>query len=207
MRWLVFAAACALVASACSLDMSGIGATASVDDGGMSIPPGDDASSIDDSETPGSDGPSSSDGPVTTDSSDGAVHLEASPDDGATDAPVMEAGIPTVCDEDGDGYKAMTPGCGGTDCCDTDAHVHPGQTAFFTTAGACGSFDYDCSGKITPEYGAASCSWSSFSCSGQGFAAPIPSCGDFGMFTSCSIPWYDPFTCDGSDAPQAQACN
>jgi hypothetical protein len=35
-----------------------------------------------------------------------------------------------------------------TDCCDTDANAHTGQTAFFTTPDACTTpaYDYDCSG-------------------------------------------------------------
>jgi hypothetical protein len=124
-----------------------------------------------------------------------------SPGDAVTDAP------PAVgCDEDGDGYLAMGTACGGTDCCDQDAHVHPGQTSYFTMPGACGGYDYDCDGKESPEYGAASCQWSGFSCSGDGFAPPVPGCGDNGTFTSCSVPWYDVFSCSSSNAQQAQGC-
>ena len=45
-----------------------------------------------------------------------------------------------------------------TDCCDSDANAHPGQTAFFGTQDACGSsqvpdgYDYNCDGKDTLEY-------------------------------------------------------
>jgi hypothetical protein len=34
------------------------------------------------------------------------------------------------------------------DCCDTDASAHPGQTAFFSSADACGSWDFDCDGTL-----------------------------------------------------------
>jgi hypothetical protein len=59
-------------------------------------------------------------------------------------------------DGDGDGYGVGVglSQCGTTpptgyankagDCCDSDVNVHPGQTAYFTTATACGGFDYNC---------------------------------------------------------------
>ena len=122
------------------------------------------------------------------------------------DASQEATGPGSVCDVDGDGYLAMGTACGGTDCCDTDAHVHPGQTSFFTKPGACGGYDYNCDGQETPEYGATNCQWDTFSCNGDGFAAPIPGCGVFGTFTSCSIPWYDVLECTGSNAQQAQGC-
>jgi hypothetical protein len=65
-------------------------------------------------------------------------------------------------DHDGDGFgnvNAATQACtrptgyvaNNTDCCDTDAHAFPGQTAYFTVADACGSYDYNCDGLATPE--------------------------------------------------------
>jgi hypothetical protein len=66
-------------------------------------------------------------------------------------------------DGDGDGYgtTAAVQQCGTTvptgyanksgDCCDSDANAHPGQTAYFTTADACGSFDYNCDGQETKQ--------------------------------------------------------
>lgn len=66
-------------------------------------------------------------------------------------------------DSDGDGYGVGVgvSQCGTTpptgyaknagDCCDSDANAHPGQTAYFTTADACGSFDYNCDGQETPK--------------------------------------------------------
>jgi len=38
-----------------------------------------------------------------------------------------------------------------TDCDDNSANVKPGQTAYFTTPRANGSFDYDCSGSVEKE--------------------------------------------------------
>jgi hypothetical protein len=125
------------------------------------------------------------------------------PADAGKDSPT---GPGSACDEDGDGYLAVGSACGGNDCCDQDAHVHPGETSYFAQPGACGGYDYNCDDQETPEYGATSCQWSSFSCSGDGFAAPVPGCGVFGTFTSCSIPWYDVFSCTGSNDQQAQAC-
>jgi hypothetical protein len=49
-----------------------------------------------------------------------------------------------------------------TDCDDSDAMAHPGQTAFFGTQRKGGGFDYDCDGKttkFTPEYPGGSCKY------------------------------------------------
>jgi len=66
-------------------------------------------------------------------------------------------------DSDGDGYGVGTgiSQCGTTppsgyankagDCCDTDANAHPGQTATFSTADKCSSFDYNCDNHETPK--------------------------------------------------------
>jgi hypothetical protein len=204
-RVVALPAVAGIVLSACSLDMRGLGAGAAVDEGGTqgAAPDVDATSGVNALEG----------GASAEEAGGGASNEDGSPTQGGDAATVdafvagdtsSEAG--TVCDQDGDGYLAMGAACGGTDCCDTDANVHPGQTAFFTKAGACGSFDYDCTGQITEEYGAASCQWNTFSCSGNGFAAPIPSCGEMGTFTSCNLPFYDVFTCAGSNAQQIQAC-
>jgi hypothetical protein len=71
-------------------------------------------------------------------------------------------------DADGDGYgnKAVSMAsctkptgyvADDTDCCDTDANAHPGQTMFFTVPDACGSFDYNCDGVDTPKVNGVSC--------------------------------------------------
>jgi hypothetical protein len=66
-------------------------------------------------------------------------------------------------DSDGDGYGVGVgvSQCGTTpptgyankagDCCDSDKTAFPGQTAYFTTADACGGFDYNCDGNATPK--------------------------------------------------------
>jgi len=203
-RWLVFGAAWGLVSSACALDMGGLGtADIAQDEGGTSSPATQDAAAHDAPQAPftGQDAEGSA-------SSDGAPSGEGSP---AMDAPSSgdasgDGGTSPVCDQDGDGHEAATAACGGDDCCDTDARVHPGETEYYSTPGNCGGFDYNCDGQDTPEYGAASCSWDTFSCSGDGFDAPVPSCGEVGTFTSCSIPWYNVFSCTGSNPSQAQAC-
>jgi len=72
-------------------------------------------------------------------------------------------------DGDGDGYGTATGAISACsrptgystnsgDCCDSDANAHPGQTATFSTANACGNFDYNCDGSETPKSnGPASC--------------------------------------------------
>lgn len=72
-------------------------------------------------------------------------------------------------DSDGDGY-GVCPNCGiaagctydGDDCCDTDANANPGQTNYFSSVNACGSWDYDCSGAIEKS----GCTYTTGSCSG-----------------------------------------
>ena len=123
-------------------------------------------------------------------------------------------------DADADGYGNPTASvtvCGAmpagyvsnsTDCCDSDANAHPGQTAFFGTQDACGSsqipdgFDYNCDGKDTLEYtnlntsctvessgscGCATCACDAnnvcgLSCTKSGQANPP--CGAFGIHSS-----------------------
>jgi len=64
-------------------------------------------------------------------------------------------------DADADGYgdaKTSTTVCGAapagyvsssSDCCDSDANAHPGQTGFYSSPDACGSYDYNCDGVDT----------------------------------------------------------
>ena len=72
-------------------------------------------------------------------------------------------------DADGDHYPATTtlsatPGTNlvrigtlssltSTDCYDSNANAHPGQTAFFTTDRGDGSYDYNCDGSINNNVG------------------------------------------------------
>jgi hypothetical protein len=41
------------------------------------------------------------------------------------------------------GYSTL-----GGDCCDQDLYTNPGQTSYFSTTNACGSWDYNCDGTI-----------------------------------------------------------
>jgi len=192
------AAAWGIGLCACALDMAGLGERPLLGNGAGTAAPSE-ASTADETSTEADAREDAALGDTSTPIGDAVSPTDTSPADAHSDSAAL-------CDEDGDGYLSTTGGCGGNDCCDQDAHVHPGQESYFTKAGACGGYDYDCDGKETAEYGAANCQWSAFSCSGDGFAAPTPSCGAFGTFTSCSIPWYDAFTCVGANASQAQAC-
>jgi len=82
-------------------------------------------------------------------------------------------------DDDSDGYYAKTGGlyCAmcppgsasspGNDCCDSDNQAKPGQTAYFQSANACGSFDYNCSGSNEKDTSSTCCN-SCTECSGYG---------------------------------------
>ncbi len=217
LRWLTFAAACAAVSTACAIDVQGLAPASFGDDGAVPIaaeeastgPDIDAAVTGDDGATTGADAQNETSSPppdATGGSADGAAD-DAAPGDGSTTDTGTggEGGTMSPCDQDGDGHAAKGS-CGGDDCCDEDAKVHPGQGSYFAVPGACGGFDYDCDGKEEQQYGGASCTWSTFSCSGNGFAAPIPGCGQQGTFTSCSVPWYNVFSCTGTDGKQAQGC-
>ena len=108
------------------------------------------------------------------------------------------------CDQDGDGHKAMGPTCAGDDCCDIDANARPGQTLYYSSADGCGSFDYDCNGKVDEQYAAVSCSLGFFTCSGDGFATPVPACGATGTYDSCN---FGVFTCNQQGAARVQGCH
>ena len=69
-------------------------------------------------------------------------------------------------DADGDGYgnasisqTACSQPSGyvanNADCCDSDASTHPGQTDFFLSEDACGSWDWNCDGVIAKSLAAA----------------------------------------------------
>jgi hypothetical protein len=143
-----------------------------------------------------------------------AVEDAASPDVAFAD--VLDDGAPTVdavseaapeastsCDQDGDGHLAAGPPCFGDDCCDTDANVHPGQTAYFTSASLCGGFDYDCDGASTPEYGVANCQWVGLGCMGDGFVSAA-GCGETAPFSVCAST--SVLTCAASVGSLTQAC-
>lgn len=111
-------------------------------------------------------------------------------------------------DSDGDGYGTGVSQCwcsGGsypytatnsTDCYDSNASVHPGQTNYFTYHRGDGTFDYNCNGADEQQYTATSsgCDWDIvyLSCDqngSDGWDGGTPSCGSSGQ-------WND--DCDGS---------
>jgi hypothetical protein len=108
--------------------------------------------------------------------------------DGPTDAPtdaVSDASADgSACDQDHDGFRALA--CGGTDCCDTDALARPNQTAYFTTADACGSFDYNCNGHDDPEFAEnLACSGTVLSRQGGSGFIGTEMCGQSGPYGTC----------------------
>jgi hypothetical protein len=44
------------------------------------------------------------------------------------------------------------------DCCDKDRNARPGQTSYYSSRNACGSFDYNCDGRSSPSKTTCSCS-------------------------------------------------
>jgi hypothetical protein len=198
----VFAAACSVVLTACTLDMSGLGGPgAALDDGEATSPQAQDAAppeSFDASALP--DGQKAPPVPSGSGGDDGAPGEDSSQDAPLTQT-TPEAGA-SPCDLDGDGHLALGPACNGDDCCDIDANAHPGQTTFFTQLDQCGSYDYDCDGKVTPQYGAVSCQWQGFTCSGSGFDQ-VPACGASGQYETCNLGF---FTCNPSADMRVQAC-
>jgi hypothetical protein len=158
----------------------------------------------------GSGGEASADtGSVDTGVADTGLLDTGAMDTGAVDTGVADTGVvdtgaadappdaPPSCDVDGDGYRATGALCNGNDCCDTDKSAHPGQTAYFPSADACGSFDYNCVNGEEPEYP------TSITCTGTGLTGchggpgfiGAPACGQSG-------PWG---TCQGSGALACQA--
>jgi hypothetical protein len=136
-----------------------------------------------------------------------AEALDDALDDGSSPsgdaAPEAAPPAPTSCDQDGDGHMAAGPPCFGDDCCDTDANVHPGQTAYFTSPSLCGSFDYDCDGASTAEYPVANCQWVGLGCTGDGFV-DAAGCGVTAPFSVCASS--SVLTCTASVGTLTQAC-
>lgn len=79
-----------------------------------------------------------------------------------------------------------------TDCCDTDAAAHPGQTGFFPNASACGTYDYNCDGAQESTHAAlASCGSDAPSC----VTKPDGTCLMLGCSAACAS---GPTYCNGS---------
>lgn len=114
-------------------------------------------------------------------------------------------------DGDGDGFGSSTVAgyfCGtgasgsnralsNTDCCDTDIAARPTQAGYSSLPNRCGSYDYNCDGFSTPEYGdtAAVCttggSCTEAYCDGAGVrywtGSSVPACGASGSTKLCSV--------------------
>ncbi|MBL8719364.1 MAG: hypothetical protein JNL79_25480 [Myxococcales bacterium] len=145
---------------------------------------------------------------VSTDSAPDVATDSVTTVDAPLDVLACEAPVTCYVDKDEDGYPATGAksffACecpkGSTikspsvvvDCNDEDSRVHPGATAFQTTAYcvpgtgcATKSFDYDCNGTEEKQYTVkfSSCS---LGCAGEGLAAdPPPACGATATYTTC----------------------
>ncbi|NMA48548.1 MAG: hypothetical protein GX947_02060 [Tissierellia bacterium] len=71
------------------------------------------------------------------------------------------------------------------DCCDSDARVFPGQTIYYSSKNACGSWDYDCDGQISKSgcraRDASTVSYSS------GWYKPTACSGTYSTGASCNV--------------------
>jgi hypothetical protein len=114
--------------------------------------------------------------------------------------PATERCVP---DNDHDGYGVSSPvqiACGcpsgtidsaaltkGVDCDDANAAVNPGETAWFTSPRASGSFDYDCDGVVETEYDYGTSGKCDDLCNGNVWDGPPPACGATGNVFNCYV--------------------
>lgn len=106
-------------------------------------------------------------------------------------------------DEDGDRYapESGTKKCqansqiAGTDCCDSDSRVYPGESTYYTSLNNCGSWDYDCNEATSKNS----------NCSKQSVTTGSPnSCRNYVSTYSCSTTSYTRYvTCEESSAGTA----
>lgn len=93
------------------------------------------------------------------------------------------------CDCDGDSYPATGATCNGNDCDDADDRAHPDQTEYFDTPSlGVGGYDFDCSGTPDPKFHVVNCGIGLITCPnppGDGYANPVPGCGESAMFIVC----------------------
>jgi hypothetical protein len=135
-------------------------------------------------------------------------------------------------DEDNDGYGLSTSAmstCGacpsgftnnatGFDCVDTDARVHPGQTAYDATpavSGGTATWDFDCDGVTDLQITNTSTATDNTAC-GRGIGAPCgpvwlgtstpPGCGALGSLLVCALSSTGTCGARGSATPTRQAC-
>jgi len=131
--------------------------------------------------------------------------------DGYRDRTATATSSNTLCADPG-----QLPASAGIDCCDADANVHPGQTAWFEPASSTcgGSYDYDCSSAAEQEFtvyvGAApTCAPLLGICLGTGLGwstanTTIPACGTGGLYFVCQLAGS---ACTGFFARVNQACH
>jgi hypothetical protein len=158
-------------------------------------------------DTPTSDAATPRDGPTTGDAAPDVIEAPDATHDAPETAPDAgpEAGID--CDEDHDGYRALS--CdGGNDCCDTDPNAHPTQAMFFGSQDKCLSWDYNCDGKVETEF------LVNITCSGTGLTGckggpgftSEPACGAMAPYSTCV--GSGALACTASSTMMAtQACN
>jgi hypothetical protein len=191
--------------SGCGLDKNGLEAVRP--DATATAPGGPTTEAGSSGGDPDASGSASPDATLSGDGSSGAV--DSSIEDTAPpdvhildpDASYEEAG--NECDLDQDGYKSSSDGCGGDDCCDYDSRANPGDTSYYSVADACGSFDYDCNGKLDAQYAQVNCQLGFFVCSGNGFDQAPPACGVTATFDTCNDAV---FVCTTSQSQVAQGC-
>lgn len=125
---------------------------------------------------------------------------------------------PYYKDSDGDGYGnpgvkvdecAQPAGfvANSSDCDDSDAAAHPGQTAFYLvpTKGTNG-FDYNCDGVEQQELPSLSaCKVAGVTCTGDGWVSSVPACGKAGTWGQCSYQALPP-SCSLQTSSKLQAC-
>lgn len=108
---------------------------------------------------------------------------------GGAESPEASDECASECDCDGDGYESIA--CGGDDCDDQDARVHPGQTEYFAEPSENPEvgFDYDCSGTLErdPNHKKVSCGvLDLLLCKdNEGFKNDPPPCGESGAWGRC----------------------
>lgn len=173
---LALALATVAVAAGCSLNVTGTGVYPSPDDGG--------ASGISDATADGR--------------GDGAARDASAAEDASGFDAAAAADSAPPCDIDRDGHEALS--CGGDDCCDHDARVHPGATDWQSGLNACASFDYDCNGKEDKQLGVKNCQVT-IGCQGSGFDQDT-ACGAQAAHTWC----YGLVTCNELHDQQTQLC-
>jgi hypothetical protein len=102
-------------------------------------------------------------------------------------------------------YTTQTTG----DCCDLDGNARPGQAAWFGTANACGSFDYNCNGSAEKELTATGfCDCGGIICTtcvkASGWDGGVPACGgSANWIDSCNWDW----GCDKVLLSKTQNCH